>query len=441
MKKEVVKVFNKEFECIEIDEKLYIEEDYIFSNKLIKQNKYYVYDTPRYCTDIYSHTADYLRFSNLDVKSWRIVGEDGFGIPVNTYSGEQHYYPITIAHYGLQLFGKLIKPYKCYMGSHLEHTLDCAIETGHVRLKAGLGTGYSLPLLFGSLISSIIIKPKGIFRVHVKLSNNETVVVYEGDSKSIDGAQYLSLNDFKALDPQLNIVDLRVRGSVHIVFFREDINSPCYTEMLKIADWFVLNQASDGSWKSYFEHVFYAGRTEPMRSGWPSALAQGLAISFLTRVYNITGNAKYLNACIAALNPFEVKSEDGGVLTYWDGQYMFYEEYPTFPSSFVLNGFIFALLGLYDLSQYEISKADELFNKGFLTLKRILPLYDLGNKSAYDLTHYTCMSFPNVARWGYHITHINQLFALNCITKDKDVNSFYFRWKKYLDEGFSCRTN
>ncbi|WP_252180281.1 D-glucuronyl C5-epimerase family protein [Endozoicomonas sp. 4G] len=441
MKHEKIKVFNKEFEFVEFEGKKYIEENYIFSNKLIKKNHSYGYDTPKYCTDSYDHTKDYLKFSELDVKSWRIVSDDEFGIPINTYAGNQHHYPITIAHYGLQLFGKIIKPYTCYMGGHLEHSIDFSIERGNISLKAGTVTGYSLPLLFGSLISSIEIKPESIFRVHIKLSNKETVIVYEGDSKLIKGARYLSLEDFKKLDPNLNITDLRVRGSVNIAFCKDIINNPCYKEMLKVADWFVLNQASDGSWKSYFEHVFYLGRTDPMSSGWSSALGQGLAISFLTRVYHITGNKKYLNACIAGLNPFEVKSEDGGVLTYWDGQYMFYEEYPTSPASFVLNGFIFSLIGLYDLSQYGVSKAAELFNKGFLTLKKILPLYDLGNKSAYDLTHYTCMTFPNIARWGYHITHINQLFAMYCITGDENINTFYSRWKSYLDEGFSCRTN
>lgn len=46
---------------------------------------------------------------------------------------------------------------------------------------------------------------------------------------------------------------------------------------------------------------------------------------------------------------YRVASADGGVLATFLNKYHWYEEYPTQPASFVLNGFIFSLLGLYDL--------------------------------------------------------------------------------------------
>lgn len=46
---------------------------------------------------------------------------------------------------------------------------------------------------------------------------------------------------------------------------------------------------------------------------------------------------------------FRVHSSEGGVLATFLNKFHWYEEYPTKPPSFVLNGFIYSILGLYDL--------------------------------------------------------------------------------------------
>lgn len=75
-----------------------------------------------------------------------------------------------------------------------------------------------------------------------------------------------------------------------------------------------------------------------------------------------------------------------------------YEEYPTTPPSFVLNGFIYSLLGLYDLNSTAPSnigrEAGQLFNQGMLSLKKMLLLYDTGSGTSYDLRHLSLGSFP-----------------------------------------------
>ena len=67
----------------------------------------------------------------------------------------------------------------------------------------------------------------------------------------------------------------------------------------------------------------------------------------------------YLRAALRALGPFnrsvETAAVDGvcGVRAHVLGQRAlpWYEEYPVTPSVFVLNGFIFSLIGLFDLTQ------------------------------------------------------------------------------------------
>lgn len=76
-----------------------------------------------------------------------------------------------------------------------------------------------------------------------------------------------------------------------------------------------------------------------------------------------------------------------------------YEEYPTSPASFVLNGFIYSLLGLYDLNATvpaSLSRdAGHLYEQGMISLKKMLLLFDTGSGTIYDLRHFTLgMSGP-----------------------------------------------
>jgi heparosan-N-sulfate-glucuronate 5-epimerase len=78
-------------------------------------------------------------------------------------------------------------------------------------------------------------------------------------------------------------------------------------------------------------------------------MSQGHGISVLSRAYYLSGEEIYLRSGLKALRPFQLSSARGGVTAYFLDQLPWYEEYPTEPPSFVLNGFIYSLIGLYDL--------------------------------------------------------------------------------------------
>ena len=65
-----------------------------------------------------------------------------------------------------------------------------------------------------------------------------------------------------------------------------------------------------------------------------------------------------------------------------------YEEYPTTPPLFVLNGFIYSLFGLYDLAQLGEGEmkvtAQKLYDEGMKSLKVMLPLFDSGKDNTSD---------------------------------------------------------
>lgn len=200
------------------------------------------------------------------------------------------------------------------------------------------------------------------------------------------------------------------------------------------ANWLVLHQDQQGGWPIPVTRQLASGALQ-LDPGWYSAMAQGQAISLLVRAYVRTLSKKYLTAALRATELFSVSSEDGGVRAVFSGKYVWYEEYPTIPSTFVLNGFIYSLFGLYDLKTVTDRQGDStttiLFQEGLLSLKAMLPLYDTGSGSVYDLRHFSLGSAPNLARWEYHEVHINQLLTLATISDDHIFKTIAKRWIGY----------
>ncbi|XP_061396807.1 D-glucuronyl C5-epimerase B [Musca vetustissima] len=201
------------------------------------------------------------------------------------------------------------------------------------------------------------------------------------------------------------------------------------------AEWFVGHQdLRTGGWPNPVRRNLN-GFAE-LKPGWLSAMGQGHAISVLARAYWHSGDKRYLKAATLGLRPYSVLSKDGGVLAQFMDKYNWYEEYPTTPASFVLNGFIYSLLGLYDLNStapsYIAKEAGKLFDQGMLSLKKMLLLYDTGSGTSYDLRHLSLGVAPNLARWDYHATHVNQLLLLATIDSDPIIAQTAERWKGYM---------
>ncbi|VDN99758.1 unnamed protein product [Rodentolepis nana] len=238
---------------------------------------------------------------------------------------------------------------------------------------------------------------------------------------------------------------------------------------LSAAEWFVENQQEDGSWRVKAKRVFTSDIY--LKPGWCSAMGQ-------VRAANLTNDPRFQAAAARALGPFSrpvtPKSGNCGVRAYFLDQKTlpWYEEYPAVPSVFVLNGFIFSLIGLHDLSKaspvgYENgSIATELLTEGVETLARVLPLFDSGFGSFYDLRHLNpahalrlsphierlrmekgrvnvgdqnlqalLKGGPNRARWQYHRVHLQQLFQMANVIAPQYAstwNLFFDRWLAYM---------
>ncbi|KHJ85958.1 D-glucuronyl C5-epimerase [Oesophagostomum dentatum] len=265
----------------------------------------------------------------------------------------------------------------------------------------------------------------------------------------VDTARALSsMNMIKKKDANVilhpgdvKLVSLGFRGHVAVRQRIEQSENAHRKSFLTAADWLVSNQEENGGWSVPVERSI-ADRRLVLPAGWYSAMAQGHALSLLTRAYVETHNISYLASASRALHLFELDATENGVRNKLFGN-VWYEEYPTTPGSFVLNGFMYSLIGLFDLSSVKITEdADEniragierastLFSAGLDSLRALLPLYDTGSGSIYDLRHVGLRTAPNLARWDYHAVHVYLLKWLVQISGDKALNETADRWIAY----------
>ncbi|MDZ4722588.1 MAG: D-glucuronyl C5-epimerase family protein [candidate division Zixibacteria bacterium] len=198
---------------------------------------------------------------------------------------------------------------------------------------------------------------------------------------------------------------------------------------IQLCDWFVAKQDNNGMWLiNLFDRQY--GLMKP----WPSALTQGKAISCLVRAYALTNDMRYLVSARAGLKSFHIEIQDGGVVRTNDGL-SWYEEYPSAVPYQVLNGFIFALWGLYDLVRIEENAlARELYEAGLQALRKKLPEFDTGYWSLYHIS----FEMTNPASVPYHRLHIAQVHAMYRITGDEIFERYAAQWEEYLNGRFNA---
>lgn len=128
-----------------------------------------------------------------------------------------------------------------------------------------------------------------------------------------------------------------------------------------------------------------------LKAPWCSAMAQGLAISALVRGYRLTRRERLLELARAGVAVFEQNTDAGGVRTPAREGALF-EEYPAYPLARVLDGFLFGLLGLYDVAvETADARVTALWQEGLDGLASTLPVWDYrGQWSWYGSHGYLC---------------------------------------------------
>jgi len=192
----------------------------------------------------------------------------------------------------------------------------------------------------------------------------------------------------------------------------------------KICEWLIDTSQDTGcggvAWYYKYDNPWY-----PVKTPYLSCMSQGQAISVFVRAYMLTRELDYVDLAKKAFKVLQTPMEKKGVL-YKDSVGIWLEETPTMPPSHILNGWIYAIFGVYDLFlATKSSEYKKFFDQCIITLKRAIPLYDNGYWSVYDLF----FKYPSTS--FYHKLHIQQLKTLHEITNVKIFNEIAKKFENY----------
>ncbi len=204
----------------------------------------------------------------------------------------------------------------------------------------------------------------------------------------------------------------------------------------KYAEW-LIHHAVVSDWRACWPHK------RPMKlagyrfsGSWIGCMDQGFALSVLLRYHSLQTDKKK-KARIASMmkgivNTFGRTVEHGGVRDESDG--VWFEEFGAVERAHVLNGFMYALMGLYEYASYSKSMdAKRFFNEGIRTLEKQIQRFET-SLGPMRWTRYDSRKL-GYAGWHYHgEVHVPQAKILYEITGREFLLSAHKRWLKWSDD-------
>ncbi len=234
-----------------------------------------------------------------------------------------------------------------------------------------------------------------------------------------------------ALGRQYNPIAIAQWGLGNHCLHRQTRNPEYERRFQAAAEWLCSHLVQNASGLWVWNHHFDWEYRERLRAPWYSALAQGQGISLLVRAHREIGDERYLDAARRAFETFLKPADEGGVTFIdCDGDTWF-EEYIVSPPTHILNGFIWAMWGVYDFQLATDSPvAKDLFTKSTCTLKKNLSQYDLGFWSLYEQSG---TWLPMIASPFYHCLHIVQLRIMHILTGEQKFADYAEKWQRYAN--------
>jgi heparosan-N-sulfate-glucuronate 5-epimerase len=236
---------------------------------------------------------------------------------------------------------------------------------------------------------------------------------------------------------QYNPIAIAQWGLANYNLFHETGDDVRWQKVLKAADWLAANLERNVQGLWVWNHHFDWDYRDTLKAPWYSGLAQGQGVSLLLRVQAHTqaqsqsnsDDGRYQRAADRAFAALTLPIDQGGVLFEDAGNNLWIEEYLVNPPTHILNGFIWALWGVYD---YWLARGDasakRVFDRGVATLLQNLARYDTGYWSLYEQsgTRLKMLASP-----FYHQLHIVQLRVMCNLTGDTRFREVSEKWEGY----------
>ncbi len=275
----------------------------------------------------------------------------------------------------------------------------------------------------------------GTPELNSKASKNEISQYYMPFRKKATYKSFLDENGVPLLNyggnigKQYNPIAIAQYGLGNFNLYKQTGNQIFKKKATIQANWMVENLIENDKGIPVWMHNFDWNYVEKLKAPWYSGLAQGQGISLLVRIYKETKDKKYRDTVEKAFISLKTEVTNGGVLLTDKEGNIWIEEYLVSTPSHVLNGFIWALFGVYDyFLLFKEKDTKELFDGFVETLIKNLTQYDLGYWSLYDLSD---DGLRNIASHFYHQLHIVQLNIMYNLTEIDFFKECADKWNGY----------
>lgn len=278
-----------------------------------------------------------------------------------------------------------------------EESKEITLKLGNVRWSQVLGSYY------------IDMRPA---RVHYEKN------IYDGGIDE-NGVPFIKMNNEKQYSP----VNIAQYGFILHADFLETNDEALFNALkncvTKLEELATIDDQYCIWWHNYDEGKYN------IKGPWASAMSQGEGMSLFLRFYQLTNEDKYL---ILAKKAFKFLTHDiseKSVRVIDQNGDLWLEEYPSKPSSFVLNGFIYAVFGVIDLYRVTHDQAVKNHLDDYLsTLEKNIHRFDCGYWSYYDLLK------KELVRYYYQKNvHAPQLEVLYLLTQKTVFRKYARKWR------------
>ncbi len=237
-----------------------------------------------------------------------------------------------------------------------------------------------------------------------------------------------------------NPTKLNLKG-LHYLHAYRDTGDIRYLERTELFAGKLIEMATESNGAIWLPFDFdrpLVGMEESMEGPWFSGMTQGQGLSLFSRLYEETGNAIYKGMADGLFRSLtsekeELRQGDPWVACRDDDGYYWVEEYPLEEPMHVLNGFIYAIYGMYDY--YQLTEDEEcldMFEESLITVAHYAPMY----RNRKELSRY-CLG-SDIVLDQYHQKHITQLNTLKQMSGDGFFSLLASRLKwdemKYWEE-------
>jgi hypothetical protein len=196
-------------------------------------------------------------------------------------------------------------------------------------------------------------------------------------------------------------------------------NDAWYLEQARMAGQYLVDSSEDFDGAMFFPYNYdfhlHSSKNDIAIAPWYSGMAQGQVLSLFSRLGELTSEPEWESAAASTMKSFDRArgKHEPWIVDVDEDNSLWIEEYVATPETRVLNGFIFAMFGLYDYYAWRgDERAADIFLQSLHTLRMNVERFrNPGEVSSYCLAH-------GVQSASYHGYHIDQLRAVTDMTDD-----------------------